>query len=445
MEFYKDLLQETNTILKLLITPVINKDYNFDRDCIHTELNRIVNSKLIVNYFNTDRLTNCLTDFYHLLLKLTDNDSEARKITETFNFILEQLVLSSSNSLYNKVRHHKSSIWQSMYITRDTLTYSDDEGACFKLMMEKLSDSHFDSSYIYIYEEPVMLLPSGAWKIPKNLYLQACNNNGVTTYLSGDNRLLSSNDVFINKYSDDERRKTLVLTPLFTNSVQYGLFVGEIDIEHFGNIYSTTLQLSISLNFISLMKQQLAIQKKLALSAAELNEKNNLLNVLSVTDALTGINNRRGFLDSVQVQATSQYNDGQHAMIVFADMDNLKQVNDIYGHKNGDFAIKSIADILRKSFDSEQDIIGRIGGDEFVAFSFMDNIQRPTEIREKIAELSRKLNDTCGMPYYIDISVGIATFTCSPSVNIEDILHNADAALYETKKSKRKSVIKPEA
>lgn len=233
----------------------------------------------------------------------------------------------------------------------------------------------------------------------------------------------------------------MVLTPLFTNSVQYGLFVSEIDIEHFGNIYSTSLQLSTSLNFISLMKQQLSIQKKLAISAAELNEKNNLLNQLSITDALTGINNRRGFLDSVQRHVNSQFNEGKRAMLVFADMDNLKQVNDLFGHKDGDFAIKSIANILKKSFQ-EDDIIGRIGGDEFVAFAFLDDPQHPTIIRHKIMELSQALNDTCDKPYYIDISIGIATFTCSATLNIEDALHNADKALYESKKNKRKNVVK---
>ena len=128
-------------------------------------------------------------------------------------------------------------------------------------------------------------------------------------------------------------------------------------------------------------------------------------------------------------------------MIVFADMDNLKQVNDIYGHKNGDFAIKSIANILKKSF-SDDDIIGRIGGDEFVAFAFLDDAERPKIIRNTIAALSKELNDTCGKPYYIDISLGVYTFTCSPSTSIEEILHNADEALYENKKNKRKNVIK---
>lgn len=440
--YYPAVSNELSDILEYILKPIIiDKNTCFDTATVVEKVEALIDSELIKNYFNANKLTHIINELCKLLTALSDTDSEKYAITELFNSINNTIILYESNTLYNTVRQHKSSIWSSMYITRDTLTYSDDEESCFNLIMEKLQDSHFVSSYIYIYEDPVMLLPNGAWKIPKNLYLQACNDCGKTTYLTGDSRLISSDCVFDNDYTSKERRKTLVLTPLFTNSVQYGLFVGEIDIAHFNNIYPTSLQLSISLNFISLMKQQLSIQKKLSISAAELNEKNNLLNRLSVTDALTGINNRRGFLDSVQSLVVSQYNEGQRAMMVFADMDNLKQVNDLFGHKDGDFAIKSIANILKQSFD-ERDIIGRIGGDEFVAFAFLDDPQQPTTIRKKISTLSAALNETCDKPYYIDISVGISTFTCSSSLNIEEVMHNADKALYENKKNKRTNVVK---
>lgn len=441
--YYNKLIDVINPLFKLLLTPIIErKDYDFDNDRIVSEAVKLLDSPVISSYFNVDKTIHAICQLKELLIAMVNDDKDkVSTLSLLFNNVLEALLLHTSGNLYNTIRRHKSNVWSSMYITRDTLTYSDDEEACFKLMMDKLVDSNFISSYIYIYDEPVMLLPDGSWKIPKNLYLQVCNDKGKTTYLSGDSRLISSDEVFFNHYTSYDRRRTMVISPLFTNNIQYGLFVGEIDITHFDNIYPTTLQLSTSLNFISLMKQQLAIQKKLAISATELNAKNRLLNELSITDQLTGINNRRGFLDSVQSYVNSSYNEGKHAMIVFADMDNLKQVNDIYGHKNGDFAIKSIANILKKSFD-EDDIIGRIGGDEFVAFAFLDDSERPQVIRNTIASLSKELNDTCGKPYYIDISLGVYTFTCSPSISIEEILHNADEALYENKKSKRKSVIK---
>lgn len=441
--YYPQLVESFMPVLRLLFEPIADNSLNFDSTAVIASILDLLESSLVKNYFSSDKFIYTIQELNKLMISLSSSIEISNAVSILFNKIMDALVLHTSTTLYNTIKKHKASIWSSMYITKDTMTYSDDEESCFRLIMENLQSAHFDSSYLYIYEDSVMLLPNGAWKVPKTLYLQAFNNNGETQFLTGNNRMISSEQVFCNQYMQDDRRKTLVVTPLFTNNIQHGLFVGEIDIAYFGNIYPNSLQLAISLNFIALMKQQMSTQQKLAVSAAELNEKNILLNRLSITDALTGINNRRGFLDNVQIRANSQYNQGKLAMLLFADMDNLKQVNDRFGHKNGDFAIKSIAKILTDSFSSE-DIIGRIGGDEFVAFSFIENEDKPNDIKAAIARESKILNDTCGKPYYIDISLGVSTFVCSPTLNIEDVLHKADEALYENKKNKRTDVVKPQ-
>lgn len=439
--YYSKLISLFADPLELILKPLINGSMDFNITDISGSLLAMIDTDFIDLYFSSDKLTYAIRELNQLLCSIAD-ESHKCKIMELFNRLYSDMLAKSSTTLYNTIHNHKQAVWASMYITRDTLTYSGDEESCFRLIMDKLQDAHFKSSYMYMYEEPVMLMADGSWKIPKTMYLQACNNNGKTTYLSGDDRLICSDKVFFNQYTSFDRRRTLVITPLFTNNIQYGLFVGEIGIEHFQNIYPNSLQLATSLNFISLMKQQLLTQSKLANSAAELNEKNILLNKLSITDGLTGINNRRGFLDSVQAHVNSSYNEGKPAMLLFADMDNLKQVNDRFGHKNGDYSIKCIAHILQQSFNSN-DVIGRIGGDEFVAFCFLDDPHTPDHLCAKIKELSDRLNQTNEKPYYIDVSLGISTFICSPSLNIEDVLHQADEALYEHKKNKRKDVLKP--
>lgn len=440
--YYEELICRFSPILEMILKPFADKSMDFNIQLISSNLLELIETDFIDLYFSTDKLSHAIRELHQLLCSLANNEHSRCKVMQLFNRLFSDMLAKLSGTLYNTIHDHKKAVWSSMYITRDTLTYSDDEESCFRLIMDKLQDAHFTSSYMYIYEEPVMLMPDGSWKIPKNLYLQACNNNGKTVYLSGDDRLISSDKVFFNQYTSYDRRRTLVITPLFTNNIQYGLFVGEIGIEHFPNIYPNSLQLAISLNFISLMKQQLLTQSKLASSAAELNEKNRLLNKLSVTDGLTGINNRRGFLDSVQSHVTSSFNEGKPAMLLFADMDNLKQVNDRFGHKNGDYAIKSIARILQESF-TDDDVIGRIGGDEFVAFCFLDDPHTPDDLCQKIKTLSCQLNKTNGKPYYVDISLGVSTFICNPTLNIEDVMHQADESLYEHKKNKRKDVMKP--
>jgi len=260
--FYNDLLDNFEPLISMIIKPIISENYNFATEDIIDYITNLLESSLIQIYFGPNKLTYAISELNKLLAALTKhNDNSLSAVSTLFNTVHSALLLYSSNNLYNTVKQHKASIWSSMYITRDTLTYSDDEESCFKLIMEELEDSHFISSYIYIYEDSVMLLPNGSWKIPKTLYLQACSDMGHITYLSGDQRLISSKEVFFNQYTSTNRRRTLVLTPLFTNNIQYGLFVGEIDIMHFGNIYPTNLQLATSLNFISLMNQQMSTQR----------------------------------------------------------------------------------------------------------------------------------------------------------------------------------------
>ena len=122
-------------------------------------------------------------------------------------------------------------------------------------------------------------------------------------------------------------------------------------------------------------------------------------------------------------------------------MDSLKVVNDKFGHKDGDYALKNIASILSQSFGAH-DVIGRIGGDEFVCFAFIDNSDYINQVQNRIKELSANLNASCGKPYFIEMSVGVTEFICNGNQKIEDLLSQADTALYSNRRYKRMSILK---
>jgi two-component system, cell cycle response regulator len=88
------------------------------------------------------------------------------------------------------------------------------------------------------------------------------------------------------------------------------------------------------------------------------------LEKLALFDELTGLYNRRGFLDLGGKQLKTAERLGKSVLLVFADLDGLKEINDQLGHLDGDAALKDIADVLRESFRGS-DIIARLGGDEF--------------------------------------------------------------------------------
>ena len=134
---------------------------------------------------------------------------------------------------------------------------------------------------------------------------------------------------------------------------------------------------------------------------------------------------------------------GKRAIIIYADMNNLKVINDQFGHEEGDFSLKTLANILKDTF-GDSGIVGRFGGDEFTAFTFTDDKDAAKKIRARIAEITKEENEKNGKPYYISMSVGACVFNCSDQVDLQDLMDKADVDLYLEKKHKRNNVLKQE-
>lgn len=355
--------------------------------------------------------------------------------------ITNAISLFTSNRLYSTIQANKMLSWSSVYITRDTLTYGEDIDKTYSSILNKLQGLGYDGAYIYTYDDPIRITESGKWDVPKSLFLQAFYNQNNCQVLFGESRRVPSTEIFDNEYTYYDKRFTSVIVPIFTNEDHLGLFICNTDVNNFSSIYSTSLQLGSALKYMTLLREQNITQEQLKMSLNEIHEKNELLNHLSTSDELTGIYNRRGFMERVEYYINIPSNHGMKAILLFADMDSLKVVNDKFGHKDGDFALRNIANILSRSF-GPHDVIGRIGGDEFVCFAFINESDYIIQVQDKIKTLSAELNATCDKPYFIEMSVGVTEFICDGDQTIEDLLSQADNALYSNKRYKRMSIIK---
>ncbi len=156
----------------------------------------------------------------------------------------------------------------------------------------------------------------------------------------------------------------------------------------------------------------------------------------SIMDELTSPYNRRGFL----VLAAQQLRIAQRARkavsVLFIDLDEMKKINDTLGHREGDSALTETARILRKTF-RESDILGRIGGDEF-AVLVLDAGNITTDIL--IERLERKIgafNRSSQKEYRISLSIGVAHYHPEDPSTLDDLMVEADAKMYEQKRSKQ--------
>jgi diguanylate cyclase (GGDEF)-like protein len=230
--------------------------------------------------------------------------------------------------------------------------------------------------------------------------------------------------VFFSDYStidgfDFEReRRTFFFLPLFFKDEEIGALLLPYDTQVPEDVYET-LRVNIST----------------AVKGAELMSR---IQTLSITDELTGLLNRRGFLQFVKSRLLHFRRETSISpMVLFMDMDGLKAINDTYGHNEGDIAIKAFSNILKDSL-REEDIIGRLGGDEFVVLSAVKSNESGEMIIMRLRADIDKYNSKKLHAYNVSASIGSVILHEATDECFEAAMLTADNVLYEEKSKKRK-------
>lgn len=161
------------------------------------------------------------------------------------------------------------------------------------------------------------------------------------------------------------------------------------------------------------------------------------LRSLSLIDDLTGLYNRRGFLMLAhqQIKVANRTNKG--FLIVFADVDSMKWINDALGHGEGDQAIIDAANLLKGIF-RDSDIIARLGGDEFAVLVLDvsgNNVETLTTFLQNNLSSFNAKNDRL---YKLSISLGTAYYDPESPISIDELLTQADTLMYEQKRQKKR-------
>ncbi len=172
----------------------------------------------------------------------------------------------------------------------------------------------------------------------------------------------------------------------------------------------------------------------------ELKQSNALLRQLSITDPLTGLHNRRSMMEMLGKEIKRAERKGTHLSLIMMDLDHFKRVNDQYGHQSGDAVLHTLARLVAQGMRT-YDCAARYGGEEFVLVlpetSHDDALVFAERVRERIqahafAGALRSLKTT--------ISMGVATYPAPYITTIDDLIREADEALYRAKSAGRNRV-----
>ena len=185
-------------------------------------------------------------------------------------------------------------------------------------------------------------------------------------------------------------------------------------------------------NFINAAVNAVNNNRKL-ISASRANE------MLSEQDFLTGLYNRRGFFSVLKKLLNISANAGRKLSLFSIDMDRLKGINDTYGHENGDIAIQTLARAILK-YVRDNGIAARYGGDEF-AFAIIGDKALEGDIKKIRKEIEQNAANDPAMtdkPFEVGASLGVSERVINSQIDIEDMIHEADAKMYADKMSRKK-------
>jgi len=160
------------------------------------------------------------------------------------------------------------------------------------------------------------------------------------------------------------------------------------------------------------------------------------LKSLSLIDDLTGLYNRRGFMDLGDQHLKLARRTGRSLTLVLVDLDRFKAINDAHGHHVGDRALFQVAEILRSTFRGS-DILARVGGDEFAVLALEASGEDAEMLVRRLRTRVDGFNEKGSEPFTLSVSVGLARYEDASRIRLDELLARADAAMFEEKRRKR--------
>lgn len=393
-------------------------------------------------YLSSEIVLENITQLLQIMLANARN-AYSQGMMESLISTSRQFVHSLSiQKLENEIYISNRKSWFVPAFTRDLASevYMANPQDIFYHVMEELKKMAVRSAHFFMFDEPIVHEPGEEQlKFPEKINLVAYfDSEDMKFYRKAQQPVFTADRGCLSCF--DQGNATCFTSVLFfSERKQYGIMICDVDHADIAFLQICSVQLGTLFRFIELNLLEQQTQKDLQDSLRVIKEQNTILSFISEYDELTGLLNRRGFIE----KALSLYEKsmGKRAFMIFGDLDHLKQINDIYGHAEGDFAIKNIAERFRRILPKDA-INGRIGGDEYVSFLLSDEEGFQNRVEKEFADASREFNENSEKPYYVEMSVGICELICDPQVSFEEVMKKSDRLLYKAKENRRTNVQK---
>ncbi len=283
---------------------------------------------------------------------------------------------------------------------------------------------------IMLYDKKVRNTLKYPWTRPDQISVKSGIINGVPMHFEDGNMVLSTDNIISTLAKNSS--KTYILGDLYVGEYQLGLMLTEFTeatlIEYF---FDNLVNLVTAVSRISDLEKELQkTTEELYEVQEELARDDSVLDHIGDQDYLTGGLNRRGFFAKAYDFLKANFTPGKNALVAYIHMESLKQINDMYGHEEGDRAVKRVAQVLEEVF--ADGIYGRIRGDEFAVILVSDEEGKAEALREQMSEQNARLL-TEPNRYINHLQYSICEFGHEENLSLREMLKETDENLQKIK------------
>lgn len=325
--------------------------------------------------------------------------------------------------------------FDSAKIMRDTLMLNVDAEASYTTLLRDIWRLNVTRSYIYVFDRPIVHNPDDEWKIPEEMLLKAYSRDDKVYGVPRTKQRVKFDELFRNRYFDERDNSSYVVIDLYIGRRQYGILVCDLPCKHYSFADVLAYQFSAAVRIIQMSVHGREMNKEIESTKAILAEKHIDVKASGIQDSATGLFNRDGFLQHVDILIQKATPERSYLLTAFADVDYMGLINEKYGRDEGDLAILGAGSILQ-TVSEPGVVIGRVASDRFGMFMIVDNTDAVDTVRERFAQAIEQYNQNSGKNYRLSLSVGVSVCQYTEEFVLDDLLRQADDDLYLEKRKK---------
>lgn len=445
--FYRYTIEVNDNRLRILFRTVMELviDYYEHLGVMNTDdgtLIRLLNTFLhmgALKYADAENLLTHIEEVYQLLLSKYEGDVAHSRIISVISSVYRELILSEEQIQGDMLEQSDKKNYDMKTFVTASMQFESGADQNYAILLQRLSWLGIENADLYIYAQPIMHLDKEEFVAPNHVYLMASLRKGEVKNTRVGRKRRRSSDIFrgsIFEYGGNAK----AIFPVFSNENLYGLFLCDMSEQIYNNGEFVVGQLGSAAKMLHMLKVNQDIQNEYERTLVALKENNIALDALAKSDGLTGILNRRGFMEAAEKRLMKNRANNIVSLVGYVDMNNLKIVNDRYGHDEGDFSIQHISNTLDELF--KDGVVGRLGGDEFGIICDYDGNEDGNDIVAKIYKSFNDFNMTSDKPYNVTVAVGVYCVAADSYTELQEALGFADEKLYVEKQHRVKNVAK---